>query len=85
MSEGDTDKAKAKQFFEKHIRSNREIDDLSQLDGLFSHDPTVLRSLQAHCMGAARKAAMAGHHTEGRRFGNLARQFQKLAEEADGN
>ena len=76
-------KHQAKDLFDKHIRLSHSLDDLEMLDALLPRDASVLRALQAYCMGEAQKAMEAGHHIEGRRFGNLARQAQKLADKAD--
>ena len=47
---------------------------------LLPRDRAVLRGLEALCLNAARAAMKDGHHTEGRRFGTLARQLRKLSE-----
>lgn len=71
----------AERIFEAHLRRDRELADIAMLMGL-PRERAVLIALQACCMRQAQKALAAGHHTEGRRFGNLARQLQQRIEAA---
>jgi hypothetical protein len=68
------------EIFDKHIRSKPSLDDLGGLGAALPGDSAVLWALHGLCVREAQRAMKAGHHTEGRRFGNLARQLQKLSD-----
>lgn len=80
MADGDRTSSAARQIFDTHVRLDRSLDSIDLLRPLLPPDRAVLRALEAHCLNAARAALKDGHHTEGRRFGTLARQLRKLVE-----
>ncbi|KAB2919510.1 MAG: hypothetical protein F9K29_05485 [Hyphomicrobiaceae bacterium] len=73
-------RAAAWHIFDRHFRSDGKLDKVGMLGSALPRDAAVLRSLQALCLEQARQALQAGHHTEGRRLGDLARQLRKLAD-----
>lgn len=80
MADGDRTSSVARQIFDAHVRLDRSLDSIDLLRPMLPKDRAVLRRLEAHCLNAARAAMKDGHHTEGRRFGTLARQLRKLVE-----
>jgi hypothetical protein len=80
MADGDRTSDAARHIFDAHVRLDRSLDSVDRLGPLLPRDRAVLRGLEALCLNAARAAMKDGHHTEGRRFGTLARQLRKLSE-----
>jgi hypothetical protein len=80
MADDDRTSGAARQIFDVHVRLDRSLDNIEPLRSLLPRDRAVLRGLEALCLNAARAAMRDGHHTEGRRFGTLARQLRKPSE-----
>jgi hypothetical protein len=80
MSASDENNHTAAEFFDKHIRFERALDDINTLDALLPTDGAVLRRLVLRCSGESRKAMRAGRHTESRRLELLSRQLQRRLE-----
>ncbi|NJO34091.1 MAG: hypothetical protein HC869_14070 [Rhodospirillales bacterium] len=82
MSEDDPIRREAERFFQRYF-VDQKLDDVNALGGLLRRNPSELYALQVRCMAEERKVLHVGRHFEGRRFGILARQLQKLAEQTD--
>jgi hypothetical protein len=63
-------------FFERYLRCDATLTDLSALGDLLPEDPADLRDIQMHCLRAARDASS---RIEMRRLDILARELGKLA------
>ena len=80
MTTQDADRAaRNNQFFARHFLGDHQLRDLNALRGLLPDDPLDLRTLQARCMDAARKAQHSGQHMEMLRLEHLSRQLAQLA------
>jgi hypothetical protein len=81
MSASDENNHTAAEFFDKHIRFERALDDINTLDALLPTDGAVLRRLVLRCSGESRKAMRAGRHTESRRLELLSPAIAKTLRE----